>query len=104
MAGTRAFFHPELAYNSEPERIDLLYRSQTTVITLNFQFIIKGEIKMSENKIPYKIYLSEEDIPKKWYNLRADMKNKPVPLLNPGTGQPLTAEEMSGIFCEELVK
>ncbi len=56
-----------------------------------------------ETKIPYKIYLSEEDIPKKWYNLRADMKNKPAPLLNPGTGKPLTAEEMSGIFCEELV-
>ena len=59
---------------------------------------------MSENKIPYKIYLSEDEIPQKWYNLRADMKVKPAPLLNPGTGQPLTAEEMSGIFCEELVK
>lgn len=57
----------------------------------------------NETKIPYKIYLSEDDIPKKWYNLRADMKNKPAPLLNPGTGKPLTAEEMSGIFCEELV-
>ncbi len=57
----------------------------------------------TEKKIPYKIYLSENDIPKKWYNLRADMKNKPAPLLNPGTGKPLTAEEMSGIFCEELV-
>ncbi len=59
---------------------------------------------MSEVKIPYKIYLSENEIPTAWYNLRADMKNKPAPLLNPGTGQPLTAEEMSGIFCEELVK
>ncbi|MBQ9663294.1 MAG: TrpB-like pyridoxal phosphate-dependent enzyme [Oscillospiraceae bacterium] len=59
---------------------------------------------MSVNEIPYKIYLSESDIPSTWYNLRADMKNKPAPLLNPGTGQPLTAEEMSGIFCEELVK
>lgn len=57
----------------------------------------------NENKIPYKIYLSESEIPKQWYNLRADMKNKPAPLLNPGTGQPLTAEEMSGIFCKELV-
>lgn len=56
------------------------------------------------SNIPYKIYLSEEEIPDKWYNVRADMKNKPAPLLNPGTGQPLTAEEMSGIFCEELVK
>ena len=58
---------------------------------------------MSTSNIPYKIYLSENEIPKAWYNLRADMKNKPAPLLNPGTGQPLTAEEMSGIFCEELV-
>ena len=58
---------------------------------------------MSTANIPYKIYLSENEIPKAWYNLRADMKNKPAPLLNPGTGQPLTAEEMSGIFCEELV-
>ena len=58
---------------------------------------------MSENKIPYKIYLDETEIPEKWYNLRADMKVKPAPLLNPATHQPLTAEEMSGIFCEELV-
>ncbi len=58
---------------------------------------------MSTSNIPYKIYLSENEIPKAWYNLRADMKNKPAPLLNPGTGQPLTAAEMSGIFCEELV-
>ncbi|MBR6231313.1 MAG: TrpB-like pyridoxal phosphate-dependent enzyme [Lachnospiraceae bacterium] len=59
---------------------------------------------MKENYIPYKTYLEENEIPKQWYNVRADMKNKPAPLLNPGTGQPLTAEEMSGIFCEELVK
>ena len=58
---------------------------------------------MSENKIPYKIYLDENEIPLNWYNVRADMKNKPAPLLNPGTGKPLTAEEMSSIFCEELV-
>ncbi len=59
---------------------------------------------MSENKIPYKIYLSENEIPSKWYNLRADMKNKPAPLLNPGTGKPMTAEELSVVFCEELVQ
>ena len=59
---------------------------------------------MSENKVPYKTYLEENEIPTKWYNLRADMKVKPAPLLNPGTGLPLTAEEMGGIFCEELVK
>lgn len=56
-----------------------------------------------ETKIPYKIYLNESEIPDSWYNVRADMPVKPAPLLNPATGAPLTAEEMSGIFCEELV-
>ena len=59
---------------------------------------------MSENKIPYKVYLSESEMPKAWYNLRADMENKPAPLLNPGTGLPLSAEELSPIFCEELIR
>ena len=54
--------------------------------------------------IPYKIYLSEEEMPKAWYNLRADMKNKPAPLLNPGTLKPMTAEELAPVFCEELVR
>jgi len=58
---------------------------------------------MSETKIPHKIYLTEEEMPKQWYNLRADMKIKPAPLLNPGTLQPLKAEELTPIFCEELV-
>ena len=68
--------------------------------------VTKGkETEMSEmNKIPYKIYLTEEEMPKAWYNMRADMKNKPAPLVNPGTGQPLTAEELTPIFCEELVQ
>ncbi len=55
-------------------------------------------------EIPYKIYLTEEEMPKAWYNMRADMKNKPAPLLNPGTLKPMTAEELSDVFCEELVK
>ena len=59
---------------------------------------------MSKTEIPYKIYLNENEMPKFWYNLRADMKNKPAPLLNPGTHQPMTAEELSGVFCEDLVK
>ena len=59
---------------------------------------------MSKNEVPYKIYLEENEMPKSWYNLRADMKNKPAPLLNPGTLQPVTAEELSHVFCEELVK
>ncbi|MDD7268081.1 MAG: TrpB-like pyridoxal phosphate-dependent enzyme [Lachnospiraceae bacterium] len=55
-------------------------------------------------KIPYKIYLEENEMPKAWYNLRADMKNKPAPLLNPVTLQPITAEELEGVFCKELVR
>ena len=55
-------------------------------------------------EIPYKIYLEESEMPKEWYNVRADMKNKPAPLLNPGTGKPMTAEELEGVFCSELVK
>lgn len=58
---------------------------------------------MAENKIPYKIYLDESEIPTQWYNVRADMKNKPAPLLNPATLKPMTAEELSPVFCEELV-
>ena len=54
--------------------------------------------------IPYKIYLEESEMPKYWYNVRADMKNKPAPLLNPGTLKPMTAQELSGVFCEELVQ
>ncbi len=59
---------------------------------------------MTDNKIPYKIYLSESEMPKEWYNVRADMKNKPAPLLNPGTGQPMTADDLKPVFCEELIK
>lgn len=59
---------------------------------------------MSKEKIPYKIYLSEEEMPKAWYNVRADMKNKPAPLLNPGTKQPMTAGELAPVFCDELIK
>ena len=58
----------------------------------------------NKNEIPYKIYLEENEMPKEWYNVRADMKNKPAPLLNPGTHKPMTAEELGGVFCEELVK
>lgn len=59
---------------------------------------------MENKNIPYKIYLDEADMPQAWYNLRADMKNKPVPLLNPGTGKPMTAAELGGVFCDELVQ
>ncbi len=55
-------------------------------------------------EIPYKIYLEEQEMPKQWYNVRADMEKKPAPILNPGTLQPVTVEELSGIFCRELAK
>ncbi len=57
-----------------------------------------------EKNIPYKIYLSEEEIPKQWYNVRADMKNKPAPLLNPATLQPMGFEDLRPVFCDELIK
>ena len=55
-------------------------------------------------EIPYKIYLEENEMPKQWYNLRADMINKPAPLLNPDTMEPITVEELSKVFCTELAK
>ncbi len=56
------------------------------------------------DKIPYKIYLEESEMPRQWYNVRADMKNKPAPILNPATMKPITVEELTPIFCEELAK
>ena len=60
--------------------------------------------ELKDRNIPYKIYLTEDEMPKYWYNVRADMTNKPAPLLNPGTLKPMTAEELGGVFCAELVK
>ena len=57
---------------------------------------------MPTEKIPYKIYLEESEMPKQWYNVRADMKNKPAPLLNPGTLKPMTLDELRPVFCDEL--
>jgi tryptophan synthase beta chain len=59
---------------------------------------------MSTQDIPYKIYLPETAVPSAWYNVRADMKKKPAPLLNPGTYKPLQFEELQPIFCDELIK
>ena len=59
---------------------------------------------MANKQIPYKIYLSEEDLPKAWYNIRADMKTDHSPILNPGTLQPITAEELSPVFCDKLIE
>ena len=59
---------------------------------------------MNNNTIPYKLLLTENEIPTRWYNLRADMKNKPAPLLNPETHKPMTFEELRRVFCDELAR
>ena len=59
---------------------------------------------MNKTTIPYKIYLDEQEMPKQWYNVRADMKKKPAPLLNPATLQPMTVEDLEAVFCTELAK
>ena len=59
---------------------------------------------MSIPKVPYKTYLTEDEIPKNWYNVRGDMKTKPAPFLNPGTHQPMSADELKPVFCDELIK
>ncbi|MBQ3105510.1 MAG: TrpB-like pyridoxal phosphate-dependent enzyme [Lachnospiraceae bacterium] len=59
---------------------------------------------MMNQSIPYKIYLEEHEMPRQWYNVRADMTKKPAPILNPQTLQPITEEELSGIFCRELAR
>ena len=58
---------------------------------------------MANKEIPYKIYLEESEMPKDWYNVRADMKNTPAPLLNPATLQPMTKEDLAPVFCDELI-
>ena len=63
----------------------------------------KKEKIMSSKEIPYKIYLTESEMPESWYNVRSAMKTKPAPLLNPGTHEPMKAEELAPVFCEELI-
>ena len=59
---------------------------------------------MEKKTIPYKIYLEENEMPKQWYNVRADMKNKPAPLLNPATQKPMSFEDLQPVFCDELIR
>ena len=59
---------------------------------------------MEKKQIPYKIYLSENELPREWYNLRADMKQKPAPLLDPATHKPITPEALAPVFCEEAIR
>ncbi|MBS4030509.1 MAG: TrpB-like pyridoxal phosphate-dependent enzyme [Clostridiales bacterium] len=54
--------------------------------------------------IPYKIYLTEEEMPRNWYNLKAVMKELPTPFIHPGTLKPCTADDLRPVFCDELVK
>ena len=90
-----------------PEREEIMATIKTTANPTVESSKVSAEaaasMKTEASKIPYKIYLSENEIPSEWYNVRADMKNKPAPLLNPGTHQPMTAEELGAVFCEELV-
>ena len=65
---------------------------------------IERRIPVTFEKIPYKIYLSEDELPRNWYNVRADMKNKPAPLLNPATGAPMGYEDLRPVFCDELIR
>ena len=58
---------------------------------------------MTREKIPYKTYLTEDELPMAWYNVRADMPAKPAPLLDPATGRPITAEALGHVFCDERV-
>ena len=59
---------------------------------------------MANKEIPYKIYLEESEMPTAWYNLRADKKKKPAPLLNPATHEPATLDELSHVFCRDLAE
>ena len=59
---------------------------------------------MKTENIPYKIYLSESEMPQNWYNVRADMKTKPAPLVNPGTGKPMGFDDLRPVFCDELIE
>ena len=78
---------------------DFVYLSQMTVIGhLGLFYSKKEDITMSEAKIPYKIYLSEEEMPRAWYNVRADMKVKPAPLLDPATGKPMGFVNLRPVF------
>lgn len=88
------------------------YLSPVPALTLRdgvFVFIAsrvieERKVTIMSNKIPYKIYIEESEMPRAWYNLRADMKNKPEPLLDPKTLKPMTAEDLSGVFCSELIE
>jgi len=94
-----------LGGTAETITVFVLYRTKTVFILLKF---ILNKIKKKElrkmSKVPYKIYLGEDEVPKYWYNLKAVMKSLPDPMINPATLKPVTEEELSQLFCTELVK
>lgn len=98
----RAFARMKLGGTAETivSVLSIIYRSRVLFLLHPTE---REEINM-ETKIPYKIYLEEHEMPKQWYNVRADMKKKPAPILNPETLKPVTVEELSAIFCEELAR
>ena len=59
---------------------------------------------MANENIPYKVYLNEDEMPRTWYNVRADMKVKPAPLRNPATGAPMAFDDLRPVFCDELIR
>lgn len=67
-------------------------------------FIPLAQVSGSRTTPLFRFYLEGSERPTAWYNVRADMKNKPAPLLNPGTLKPMTAKELDGVFCDELVQ
>ena len=73
-----------------------LLQSRLKLVLHRFQVVVRLRF--------FRFYLEESKLPTAWYNVRADMKNKPAPLLNPGTLKPMTARELDGVFCDELVQ
>jgi tryptophan synthase beta chain len=85
-----------------PQRLKSLSYKWIKIFLFDKILKMKGMNVMT--KIPYKIYLSEDEMPKSWYNIKAVMKELPPPILHPGTLKPCTAEDLSPVFCDELVK
>ena len=86
------------------ERTGVFFCKGVTGVLITLKRYSEREEMIMDKKIPYKIYLEEHEMPKQWYNVRADMKKKPAPLLNSETMEPITLDELSKVFCRELAK
>ncbi|MEE1077758.1 MAG: hypothetical protein UIC64_01765, partial [Agathobacter sp.] len=95
------FSTEEFKMSTSPELFEMLNKLAQPEEFEQLDDMWKFVVKEMKEDIPYKIYLSEEEMPTQWYNVRADMKNKPAPLLNPETLQPMTFEELQSVFCDE---